>query len=119
MVNRVRGQKGQPGKRGNQPVATAVAVDGVGNRRRRDQRPQKAEQPPVPVGIAEKPDERRGDHVEERRVVAGIKRIDVGIAVRKLSLAEEDRVDQLEALALIVVEGEADQVGGIDDVDRE
>jgi len=118
MVNVVGGQKRQAGDHGHQPLALG-AVDRIADRARRHQRAQEAEQPPVPVGRAKQPDKRHSQEVKERRVVGGIERVDLGVLVRPAEPAEQDRVHQLKALALVVVKRELEDVGGIDHVDDE
>src|SRR5579859_4350731 len=51
----------------------------------------------------------------QRRVIAGVEGINLVAAVRTLALAEQHRIIQLKAFALVVIEGELHDCGGIDD----
>jgi hypothetical protein len=53
----------------------------------------------------------------KRRVVAGVKGINIGVEVGLATLAEEKGIDQLEAFALVIIEREAHQIDGVGKVD--
>jgi hypothetical protein len=60
------------------------------------------------------------DHqVENRRVVRGVEGIDTAVAVGPLPLTVQDGVVQLEALALVVIVGPAEEFRRVGDVDRQ
>ena len=118
MIDKIGGEECQARKQRDPYVSLAIAIDGESNCDSADERSEEAQQPAVPVGGSEDPDEGRGQHVIERRVIAGVERKGFHIAIGQLALAEEHRVMQLETLALIIVEGKGNQVGGVEQIDQ-
>ena len=57
--------------------------------------------------------------MKQRGIDGRIERKDLAIAIRPLALSVQDRVVKLEAFALIVIEREPKQAGGVMAVDDE
>jgi hypothetical protein len=118
LVDVIGGQKGQPAQH-RQPPATAVALYGIANGRRRNQRAQVRHQPPRPILRPKQPDQGHNHHVKEGRIVGGVEGIFVVAAVGPFPLAEQHRIHQLKALTLVVVKRKLEQGKGVDGVDDE